>query len=56
MSYDYCRLTNKFEHTYRNQNPASKLSMDDGEWSRQKWVMLRGDLGVVRRIVGEEGE
>jgi hypothetical protein len=54
MSYDYCRLTDKFEHTYRRKNPASKLAMDGAAWCRENWLILREDLRPLQEIIANQ--
>jgi hypothetical protein len=48
--YDFCRLTNRFEHTYKNQNPATKLMSGSAKRRADRWFMLKEDIPLVERI------
>jgi len=50
-NYDLCRQTNKFEHTYRNQNPASKLASTSGRKRALNWFTLPEDKAIVQNLV-----
>lgn len=50
LSYHYCQHNNLFEHTYRNQNPASKMSSATSARKAGNWFMLQEDLPLVQNI------
>ena len=52
FSYHYCQRNNLFEHTYRNQNPASKLASGTSARKAHNWFVLQEDLPIVQNIQG----
>jgi len=50
LSYHYCWRNNLFEHTYRNQNPATKLS--SGTFARRagNWIHTPEEATLVQNI------
>jgi hypothetical protein len=48
--YDLCTQNNKFEHTYRNQNPATKLSSTTSLHKAENWFMLEQDMPLVKNL------
>lgn len=48
FSYDYCKIMNRFEHTYRNQNPASRLSSLTAVKKMENWALLPEDLQMLQ--------
>ena len=52
FSYHYCWQNHLFEHTYRNQNPASKLASGTSARKAHNWFLLQEDLPIVQKIRG----
>jgi len=50
LSYHYCQRNSLFEHTYRNQNPASKLASGTSTRKAAKWFVLQDDLPLVQNV------
>jgi hypothetical protein len=49
-NYDLCKQTNKFQHTYRNQNPASKLASTSCSKRALNWFALPEDQPIIQNL------
>lgn len=50
LSYHYCMRNNLFEHTYRNQNPASKLASAKTINRATNWFVAQEDVPMIQNL------